>query len=94
MNVQLIEVGSQAHTDLIIAATKAAYEFAKTIYQGEIDSNRTISRKEAMMANYLNCKITKLQYLINAGDIQVTDTKPQHIYVKSIIKYKKRKVRK
>lgn len=94
MSVQLLEIGSEAYIDILRAAAEAGYLFGKSMYQGEIDANRTVSRDEAMMAHMLNCGKTKLQSLIKNGDLQVTDTKPQHIYVKSIIEYKKRKVRK
>lgn len=94
MGLQLIEVGSEAYIGIIRKAVETTFEFAKSIYQGEIDANRTVSRDEAMMAHMLNCKKSKLHNLIKSGVLEVTDTKPLHIYVRSIIAYKKSKLKK
>lgn len=94
MSLQLIEVGSEAYIDILRTAAKAGYDFARDIFKDEVDANRTVNRDEAMMAHMLNCKKSKLHNLIKSGVLEVTDTKPLHIYVRSIIAYKKSKLKK
>lgn len=90
--INILQVGTPEFEALIREAATAGYEAAKLLFDKEQGEDKMYSRKEAM--EKLNCGKTKLQLLITTGELDVTDTRPQHITAKSVQAYLNRKLRK